>query len=76
MSTWLLELMYAVRWVQLLDKSIETGYKFSIFDNESIMKKHDKLTKSHLNELQSYHYRCDLNIDPGKNNIVLFTIYT
>jgi len=76
MSTWLPELMYAVRWVQLLYKSIEAGYKLSIFDNEYIMNKHDKLNKSHLNELQSYHYRCDLNIDPGKNNIVSFTIYT
>jgi len=76
MSTWLPELMYVVRWVQFLDKSIEVGYKLSIFDNESIMNKYDKPTKSHLNELHSYHYRCDLNIDPGKNNIVLFTIYT
>jgi len=59
-----------------LDKSIEVGYKLSIFDNKSIMNKHDKPTKSHLNELHSYHNRCDLNIDPGKNNIVSFTIYT
>jgi len=59
-----------------LDKSIKVGYKLGIFDNESIMNKHDKPTKSHLNELQPYHYRCDLNIYLGKNNIVSFIIYT
>ena len=58
-------------WIKILKLDINLVY----FDKKSIMNKHDKPTKSHLNELQSYHYRCDLNIDPGKNNIVSFTIY-